>query len=1684
MSDPVIFAPTVAAFSRYNFPYHSLKGAALKWKRADMGAVVAAADRTSPSPSPLPGISPGTDGQNVGNVRVPSHEERCRIVETVVRSHYLKHTQFVDAEIAAACCRSERLLSVLDAFRHGGGPYLRSKVERFSMIVDYVSVCMMQLLRYIRKYKARVFKTIKRFEVVFRVKCGTSVVELSAQSLIDSRRLAEARRVMRDMDSIRSQLRFLDVQTMDDTGKKCDRPDQTPMVRSKPRRSASRVTLSTELARRSAMFHAELSVGNDHPFGGSGSTKRHAGGTDRRGRGTMVSQFLRACIDGGVHAVSALLQEPRIYAAASVLNRGLRRAVPCGNVEVVNMLLARGAHVYDLATLSETVLHDAVNPHIMKALIRSSGSILPAVVAMRDVTGEMATHALARNGAHESLSILLDALDSTAKIIDARDDEGNTALHIAALSGCTCCATILLKHGASVELPNRELSTPLYFAIQLGARDMATLLLSAGSCVTLAGPNSYGALHLAVIAQSESIVEALLEHGPDSTLFGGPWPACFLAVETPAIFKRILRTEVDHQTLAYYVDRMKRGGFLPSFFRLKPQETCVGRTLAAVRTTKQRTLLHSCAMNDAEECVRYLIDEMEADVEALDRAGWSPHVHAFYNGHIATGRIIKASVIKGRALAGLPVNSRSEDIDVLAEHVRSALVAPEDAALLYMMVSADSYDDGEHGGDVSSQDEDGSDGVSSFLEEHEDDDYRESSYDVGDSGARVGRSRTSSTSKKSADESDGAGSPSGDAPAAKEQSLASLEGVNVDDKVAKLFEGGVGRLCKVPNIMDGTDDGEAYNPEHRIRFGVHVPLNLVPPNGCVCVVGQEPLLPGWAPSNAGEMKCIGDDGEYSAWYVDMVLAPTEANKKYFALDDKVSAPLSPQGTNCSVSMFEFKFVITSPARGVLFHWESFPKNRTVNVATLPCIPTKNARATPDWASLEILEPPVFGQLSRESSTFYHESGSVLLSATAVHVGVNGMKLRRSAVSDHTLSFPFFLTPSRLRRDGGGSTGGSAGDTGSATSVSSDGDADNGRDIHACGGVCNSSGLPPSCPSHQLGVSRGSQAASSVSPEGTPVVPAADRKVRERFGQSGMPHLIQDDRRDAIFFGEDLARAFVSSISIRAYARSVVGPDRTRFHTLDAPANMSSFYFQRLDDIDCLEFDLNVVTQANVLGRGYLLRDDILACNRGVRDVVLTSPRTGAVVGTLTVMHLVVLPEQFSIRSGSLREVYWKTSRLIGHRGGGADKAARTRGGQYRSHISENTVLSFTTAAMHQASFVEFDVHLTADRVPVIHHDYLLGDYRKGFQVPIGGITYVDLCKLMGVNPRSHDLLLSTALYTRENEMVSKMEEPQGVTPYWEAYSVVSKKTHATLPIPDDKEEKGDSGASPPSRDGILHLPASPVSKGVPSPKTVSPRRSLIDMYRAGAGGSPTNGQEDGDVVAEWMSRSLADVGYNADRRSLDDTNVRRLSMNWAAKIRGGGVGGCYIGTTRGDECFATSGRRVPFGRGPTSSRAHNALRQPSSGVRDSLPGSNDVTTVPINLVTGTSAGIKAEIATLTELLQLKEQVGFNIELKYPVNDIGIQDKGFLVPERNEYLSKILQVVFSMCESRQIFFSSFDPDVCLLLRQKQARFPVFLLTDSGTVHIHGDPRASSLRGAVNFAKKTSFDGYCGAHHATQ
>jgi glycerophosphodiester phosphodiesterase len=124
--------------------------------------------------------------------------------------------------------------------------------------------------------------------------------------------------------------------------------------------------------------------------------------------------------------------------------------------------------------------------------------------------------------------------------------------------------------------------------------------------------------------------------------------------------------------------------------------------------------------------------------------------------------------------------------------------------------------------------------------------------------------------------------------------------------------------------------------------------------------------------------------------------------------------------------------------------------------------------------------------------------------------------------------------------------------------------------------------------------------------------------------------------------------------------------------------------------------------------------------------------------------------------------------------------------------------------------------------------------------------------------------------------------------------------------------------------------------------------------------------------------------------------------------------------------------------------------------------------------------IQAPFTTLEEMLvKLDQEIGFNIEMKYPMlHESEEHEMDTYAVELNSFVDTVLEKVYDLGKKRKIIFSSFNPDICLLLSFKQPSIPVLFLTDAGASPV-GDIRASSLQEAIRFASRWNLLGIVSA-----
>ncbi|KAK4544465.1 hypothetical protein LTR36_004356 [Oleoguttula mirabilis] len=125
--------------------------------------------------------------------------------------------------------------------------------------------------------------------------------------------------------------------------------------------------------------------------------------------------------------------------------------------------------------------------------------------------------------------------------------------------------------------------------------------------------------------------------------------------------------------------------------------------------------------------------------------------------------------------------------------------------------------------------------------------------------------------------------------------------------------------------------------------------------------------------------------------------------------------------------------------------------------------------------------------------------------------------------------------------------------------------------------------------------------------------------------------------------------------------------------------------------------------------------------------------------------------------------------------------------------------------------------------------------------------------------------------------------------------------------------------------------------------------------------------------------------------------------------------------------------------------------------------------------------IQSSFTTLEEMFRrLPEDISFNVEMKYPMLwEFEDEEVDTYAVELNSFVDTVLAMVYDLSKKRNIIFSSFHPDICLLLSFKQPNFPVLFLTDAGTGTPVGDIRASSLQEAIRFASRWNLLGIVSA-----
>lgn len=285
-------------------------------------------------------------------------------------------------------------------------------------------------------------------------------------------------------------------------------------------------------------------------------------------------------------------------------------------VLIVFMLIAFGAGSQAPAQAQD--IFDALRKgdvQAVKAIVETS----PRLVDARDGDGRTPLHHAAAGGSADLVGYLV----SKGAKLELQDAHHHTPLHLAAMSNRTEAVAVLLKSGAALETRDDYLRTALILcARERGQAAAGRLLIEAGADVNALDKFGDDAVALAAWRAKGEFVDLLLEKGARLPASGAKWQG--------------LLTEAASNGLTTLFRRLTEGG--PD---LKAADAPGG------------SLLRAAAAGGSAEIVGILLDR-GLDPAQADRFGWTPLHYAVRDGRTEAARILieRAAPLNVRTLMG------------------------------------------------------------------------------------------------------------------------------------------------------------------------------------------------------------------------------------------------------------------------------------------------------------------------------------------------------------------------------------------------------------------------------------------------------------------------------------------------------------------------------------------------------------------------------------------------------------------------------------------------------------------------------------------------------------------------------------------------------------------------------------------------------------------------------------------------------------------------------------------------------------------------------------------------------------------------------------------------------------------------------------------------------------------------
>ncbi|XP_076680771.1 uncharacterized protein LOC143375485 [Andrena cerasifolii] len=347
----------------------------------------------------------------------------------------------------------------------------------------------------------------------------------------------------------------------------------------------------------------------------------------------------------------------------------LHFAVINGDIEIIQMLLSRGAKINAISPYGDTPLHDAVLSNkieIIKLLINQGADVNAG--DNKDMTP---LHVAIENDSEEIVELLLRR---SANIHP--EGQYGTPLHLAVERGYLQIVDHLIKYGACVNSTGTSVyseDTPLQLAARREHNEVVKLLLERGANVDVQSEGGDTILHCAAENGDSALIEHILKHGPDvnnksnKSALNAAVLGCgrqyFRIVKSLLEYGFTVDPEVGNDCNLLHAAVEK--GYLTIVEQLLKYGSDVNISISSTSP------LHVAIRKKQEEIAKPLIS-YGADLNSRDKAGNTPIFYAAKNGDLEMVRLLltnKANVKDSPQVLNTAVQQNRRDIvEVLLQH--------------------------------------------------------------------------------------------------------------------------------------------------------------------------------------------------------------------------------------------------------------------------------------------------------------------------------------------------------------------------------------------------------------------------------------------------------------------------------------------------------------------------------------------------------------------------------------------------------------------------------------------------------------------------------------------------------------------------------------------------------------------------------------------------------------------------------------------------------------------------------------------------------------------------------------------------------------------------------------------------------------------------------------------------------